>query len=107
LIDITEDMKRKYKLIFDFGSTDEEKRWEIMTDEVMGGMSQSQISITSNKTANFRGEVSLKNYGGFASIRTQTKDYRLDGYTGLSLRVKGDGKKYRLRLRTDDEYLMG
>jgi NADH dehydrogenase [ubiquinone] 1 alpha subcomplex assembly factor 1 len=101
---MAENMKHQYKLIFDFSLPGDEKRWEIMTDEVMGGISQSQISITSNKTAIFRGKVSLKNYGGFASIRTQTKDYRLDGYTGLSIRVKGDGKKYRLRLRTDDEF---
>jgi len=54
-MDITENMKRQYKLILDFSSPEEEKRWEIMTDEVMGGISQSQMFITSNKTAIFRG----------------------------------------------------
>jgi hypothetical protein len=97
-------MKRQYKLIFDFRLPGEEKKWEIMTDEVMGGISQSQMLITSKKTAIFHGKVSLENYGGFASIRTQPKDYRLDDYAGLTVRVKGDGKKYRLRLRTDDEF---
>jgi len=97
-------MRHQYKLIFDFSLPSEEKKWEIITDEVMGGISQSQMFITSNKTAIFRGEVSLENYGGFASIRTQTQDYQLDGYAGLSLRVKGDVKEYRLRLRTDDEF---
>jgi monofunctional biosynthetic peptidoglycan transglycosylase len=103
-MDITENMKRQYKLIFDFSSPGEEKRWEIMTDEVMGGISQSQMFTTSNKTAIFRGEVSLENYGGFASIRTHPQEYQLDSFAGISLRVKGDGKKYRLRLRTDDEF---
>lgn len=103
-MDITENMKRQYKLIFDFSSPGEEKRWEIMTDEVMGGISQSQMFTTSNKTAIFRGEVSLENYGGFASIRTHPQEYQLDNFVGISLRVKGDGKKYRLRLRTDDEF---
>jgi NADH dehydrogenase [ubiquinone] 1 alpha subcomplex assembly factor 1 len=97
-------MKRQYKLIFDFSLPGEEKRWEIMTDDVMGGISQSQMFISSNKTAVFHGEVSLENDGGFAFIRTRPQDYQLGGYTGLSLRVKGDGKKYRLRLRTDDEF---
>lgn len=97
-------MKRQYKLLFDFSFPREEKRWEIITDEVMGGISQSQILIISKKTAIFSGELSLENYGGFASVRTQPQDYQLDGYAGLSLRVKGDGKKYRLRLRTDDEF---
>ena len=54
-MDITENMKRQYKLIFDFSSPGEEKRWEIMTDEVMGGISQSQMFTTSNKTAIFVG----------------------------------------------------
>ena len=97
-------MKRQYKLIFDFSLPDEAKRWEIVTDEVMGGISKTQMFITPNKTAVFRGEVSLENYGGFASIRTLPQDYQLDDFTGISLRVKGDGKKYRLRLRTDNEF---
>ncbi len=97
-------MKRQYKLIFDFSLPDEEKRWEIVTDEVMGGISKTQMFITQNKTAVFRGEVSLENYGGFASMRTQPQDYQLDDFTGISLHVKGDGKKYRLRLRTDNEF---
>jgi monofunctional biosynthetic peptidoglycan transglycosylase len=97
-------MKREYKLIFDFSMPGEEKRWEIMTDRVMGGISQSQMFITSSKTAIFHGEVSLENYGGFASIRTRPQEYQLHGFEGISLRVKGDGKKYRLRLKTDDEF---
>ena len=97
-------MKRQYKFIFDFSLPHEEKRWEIVTDEVMGGISKTQMYITPNKTAVFRGEVSLENYGGFASIRTKPQDYRLDGFAGISLRVKGDGKKYRLRLRTDNKF---
>lgn len=103
-MDIIENMKRQYKLILDFSLAGEEERWEIMTDEVMGGVSQSQMLITSSKTAIFHGEVSLENYGGFASIRTRPQEYQLDGYAGLSLRVKGDGKKYRLRLRTDEAF---
>jgi NADH dehydrogenase [ubiquinone] 1 alpha subcomplex assembly factor 1 len=103
-MEITENMKLQYKLIHDFSSPEEEKRWEIMTDEVMGGISQGQMFITSNKTAIFRGEISLENYGGFASIRTRPQDYHLDGFAGISLRIKGDDKKYGLRLRTDDEF---
>lgn len=103
-MEITEDMKLQYKLIHDFSSPEEEKRWENMTDTIMGGISQSQMFITSNKTAVFRGEVSFENYGGFASIRTRPHEYQLDGFAGISLRIKGDGKKYRLRLRTDDEF---
>ena len=97
-------MKRHYKLIVDFSLPGEEKKWEIMTDGVMGGISQSQMFITSNKTVIFHGEVSLENYGGFASIRSRPQKHQLDGFEGIALRVKGDGKKYRLRLRTDDGF---
>lgn len=97
-------MKRRYKLIFDFSLPGEENRWEIMTDGVMGGISQSQLSITSNKRGIFHGGVSLENYGGFASIRSRPQKHQLDGFEGIALRVKGDGKKYRLRLKTDDEF---
>jgi monofunctional biosynthetic peptidoglycan transglycosylase len=97
-------MKRQDKLIFDFSLLEKEKRWGIMTDAVMGGVSHTEMVITSNKTAIFRGNVSLENYGGFASIRTRPQEYDLDGFAGIALRVKGDGKKYRFRLRTDDEF---
>lgn len=89
-MDIIENMKRQYKLILDFSSPEEGRRWEIMTDEVMGGISQSQMFISSNKAAVFHGEVSLENYGGFASIRTRPQEYQLDGFAGISLRVNKD-----------------
>jgi hypothetical protein len=50
----------------------------------------------------FQGKVSLENNGGFTSIHTISQDYGLDNYDGLAVRVKGDGKTYQLRLRTDD-----
>jgi monofunctional biosynthetic peptidoglycan transglycosylase len=92
------------KLLIDFSLSNEIKRWEVVNDEVMGGISQSQMIITSNKTALFQGELSLENYGGFASVRTYPQDFQLAGYAGLILRVKGDGKRYRLRLRNDDKF---
>ncbi len=47
------------------------------------------------------GEVSLDNNGGFASIRTAPQQHDLAGATGIVLRVRGDGKRYRVNLRTD------
>ena len=49
----------------------------------------------------FVGEVSLDNNGGFASIRTAPQQHDLAGATGIVLRVRGDGKRYRVNLRTD------
>jgi hypothetical protein len=92
------------QFLFDFRSPDEAKRWEVVNDVVMGGISKSSMLITLHKTALFEGNVSLENYGGFASIRTYPQDYHLGSYDGLIIRVKGDGKSYRLRLRTDDQF---
>ncbi len=92
------------KLLIDFNLPEQETRWEIVNDGVMGGLSQSRMIITPDKTAIFQGDLSLENYGGFASVRTQPGDFNLDGYLGLVLYVRGDGKRYRLRLRTDDRH---
>ena len=58
----------------------------------------------SNSSAIFKGIVSLENNGGFTSVRTLPQFYDLDGYDGILLRVKGDGKTYQFRLRTDDRF---
>jgi NADH dehydrogenase [ubiquinone] 1 alpha subcomplex assembly factor 1 len=92
----------KYKLLIECKSPEEEKRWEIINDVIMGGHSESRINMTPEKTALFEGEVSLENDGGFASVRTDIGDHFLDGFKGLSVRVRGDGKRYRLRVRTVD-----
>jgi hypothetical protein len=92
------------KTIIDFSSPDEPGQWEIINDAVMGGKSESRVSLTGHKTALFAGVVSLENYGGFSSMRTRHRKFDLAGCLGLMIRVKGDGKDYRLRLRTDDAY---
>ena len=92
------------KRIIDFSLKDEKDQWETINDKVMGGISTGRMFISENNTAVFQGEVSLKNYGGFASIRTRPRKFDLNGFQGLEARVFGDGKAYRLRLRTDDDY---
>jgi hypothetical protein len=91
------------KMIFDFDNVDQAQEWLIVNDSVMGGVSQSEMIVTPAGTAVFRGNVSLDNNGGFASVRTYPIAYQLAGYDGLSLRVKGDGQQYRLRLRMDNQ----
>jgi hypothetical protein len=68
----------------------------------MGGLSQSNLTLTQEGTAVFAGTLSLENNGGFASVRTYPYDFGLGGYERLAFRVRGDGRDYMLRLRTDD-----
>lgn len=92
------------KIIFDFTSVQTSGKWSTINDVVMGGVSNSAFKINSDGTATFSGNVSLENNGGFASVRTLPQDFNLDGFSVLSIKVKGDGKKYKFRLRTDDNF---
>jgi hypothetical protein len=92
----------KYKLLIDCKSPGEEKRWEVIGDKVMGGLSESRLIMSTDNTTLFEGELSLENNGGFSSVRTYLGDLFLDGFRGLAIRVRGDGKRYRLRVRTAD-----
>jgi NADH dehydrogenase [ubiquinone] 1 alpha subcomplex assembly factor 1 len=90
----------KEKTIIDFGDADEKGRWEAVNDLVMGGLSMS----AAGGAAIFHGRVSLENFGGFASVRSLLRQFDLRGYDGLIVRVRGDGRRYRLRLKTDDDF---
>jgi hypothetical protein len=76
-------------------------RWLAVNDDVMGGQSESALRLTPEGTGVFEGRLSLANSGGFASIRAHQDDYGLEGYDGLAVRVRGDGRRYKLRLRTN------
>lgn len=92
------------KTIIDFSDPDEYEYWEVINDVVMGGISSSGISVADHRAAVFEGEVSLDNYGGFASMRTHPREFDLAGYRGFIIRARGDGKDYRLRLKVDEAY---
>jgi NADH dehydrogenase [ubiquinone] 1 alpha subcomplex assembly factor 1 len=85
------------EMIFNFNSGAEP--WRSIDDVVMGGVSRSTMAIEDG-IAVFRGVVSLENNGGFASVRSEPANYDLSAFDGLVLRVRGDGKRYGVRLRT-------
>ena len=90
----------QYQLLFDFGKTDSANEWQIVNDGVMGGISQGQIKITTEKTMEFVGRLSLENNGGFASFRSKSKNLNLKKGDTLALRARGDGREYSLNLYT-------
>jgi len=101
---ITMGAETKELLITDFDSPVAANAWRVINDGVMGGISSSTWNITDSGTALFSGTVSLENNGGFASARSPVGTHDLSAYTGISLRVKGDGKRYKLNLKTDAEF---
>ena len=91
-------------ILFDFGTLENMDDWLIVNDGVMGGLSRSRFILSDRNTAVFSGNVTLENNGGFASIRTKAMQFQLEGFKGIMIRVKGDGKKYQFRLRTNDRF---
>jgi NADH dehydrogenase [ubiquinone] 1 alpha subcomplex assembly factor 1 len=86
------------------GSDSTALTWQPINDGVMGGLSQSRLVRISDGTGAFEGTVSLANNGGFASIRAHIDTTDLSSYDGLAVRFRGDGKRYRIRLRTDQRF---
>ncbi len=87
--------------LIDFNLNSSIDNWNIVNDVVMGGRSKSNFFIDSNGNATFRGTVSLDNNGGFCSIQHFFKPISLDNNKLFSIRLKGDGKKYQFRVKSD------
>ncbi len=88
-------------IIFDFATPAAIDGWRPIDDRIMGGCSLSRAEFVTGGGLRFRGSVALDNGGGFASIRSPDTAYSLAGRRGLRLRVRGDGQRYKLGLRTD------
>jgi hypothetical protein len=73
-------------------------KWNIINDDVMGGLSSSKILVDTN-TIIFSGDVSLENNGGFASLRSPLKNYNFSEFAGLEIRLKADGKRYSISMK--------
>ncbi|KAF2302991.1 hypothetical protein GH714_012352 [Hevea brasiliensis] len=86
--------------------------WGALDDVVMGGVSESNFQIDTTGGENggptgiFKGVVSTANNGGFTSIRTRnfSTPENLSAYDGLELRLKGDGRRYKLIVRTSRDW---
>ncbi|EDM72014.1 hypothetical protein RAZWK3B_17888 [Roseobacter sp. AzwK-3b] len=83
--------------------------WELVSDRVMGGVSDGTLTRTTlagRMALRLSGSVSLENNGGFLQMAL---DLRPDGsaldaraFTGVELDVFGNDQSYNLHLRTAD-----
>lgn len=93
--------------LVDFALPNETKPWFPLNDDVMGGVSRSEIVATTSGTAVFRGVISFENNGGFATVQTNfAQPLNLSAYRGLTLRIKGDTKRYGMYLRTNSRSMV-
>ena len=88
------------------------KEWGAVDDVVMGGVSASSFAVVENSDGGgggakmmglFSGNVTSANNGGFASTRTRnlSPPLNLSAYDGIELKIKGDGQRYKLVIKTD------
>ena len=87
------------KTLSDFSASTNTAAWQIVNDDVTGGISRSSLHLA-NGMAIFQGEVSLENHGGFASVRSLPARYDLAGCNAFLIRVCGDGRSYKFTART-------
>ncbi|MEO8232041.1 MAG: CIA30 family protein [Ignavibacteriota bacterium] len=80
-----------------------ENQWRIVNDGVMGGLSSSDVSVKDDKII-FAGNVSLENNGGFASLRSPVKDYNFEEFSGIEIKIKGDGKRYGISMKETSHF---
>ncbi len=91
------------KTLFDFQTATHTAAWEVVNDDVMGGVSRSGLRLT-NGVAVFQGEVSLENNGGFASVRSLPAHHDLAGFDAFLIRVRGDGRSYKFTARASRSF---
>jgi NADH dehydrogenase [ubiquinone] 1 alpha subcomplex assembly factor 1 len=90
----------KFVTLFDFSGAADEPGWTAVNDGVMGGVSRGGAKLVDG-SLHFRGILSLENNGGFSSIRSGGPTRDLSAAQAIVLRVKGDGRTYRLQLATN------
>lgn len=88
-------------VIFDFNKESNLSNWVIVDDVVMGGRSNGGIKLSPEGHGIFEGTVSLDNNGGFSSLRYRFKAQRISEYNTIVLHLKGDGKVYQFRTKTN------
>lgn len=78
-------------------------RWQVVNDTVMGGQSSSRFE-RNGAEVRFSGFLNTDG-GGFASLRSERLNADLAPVTLIRLRVKGDGRRYSVRLYAQGERL--
>ncbi|MCZ4695431.1 CIA30 family protein [Ancylomarina euxinus] len=87
--------------LFYFNKESEISNWTVVNDVVMGGRSEADFALNSEGNGVFSGQVSLENNGGFSSVRYRFESLDVTKYKKVILKLKGDGKAYQFRLKSD------
>ena len=86
------------RILYDFEDPSSVRRFGVVVDGVMGGLSTGRIR-SGDGTLIFDGETSLRNNGGFSSMRAALPDGSCEGADALRVRFKGDGRTWIIGTR--------
>jgi len=95
------------QVLFSFDKPESAGKWIAVNDSVMGGVSRGGFRLADDGILVFSGTLSLENRGGFASIQSVQDPVDLSANAGLLIRVRGDGRKYWLTLKTNRWIMAG
>ncbi|WP_298338463.1 CIA30 family protein [uncultured Algibacter sp.] len=87
--------------LFDFNSKSDISNWRTVDDVVMGGRSNGNFKINDAGYGLFYGEVSLENNGGFSMVQYHFETKKVNTFSKVCIRLKGDGKSYQFRVKTN------
>lgn len=88
------------KILFDFQKDADVQGWAIEDDGVMGGVSKGRFRVNNDGHAEFFGDVSLDNDGGFSSLQWNFAPVNVARFSTFVVRLRGDGKRYLLLTET-------
>lgn len=88
--------------LFDFNFESNIRNWKIVDDVVMGGRSNGNFKINDTGYGEFSGDVSLKNNGGFSSVRYNFSTVSSSNFKSFQLRIKGDGNPFQFRVKSSN-----
>ena len=92
-------------MIYNFDNNSDLEKWVIVNDDVMGGISSSNLIIENDGNGVFEGRISIANNGGFSSLRFNCNKIFIQQNTHFKIKIKGDGKDYQFRIKSNrDDY---
>ncbi|MFW5868408.1 MAG: CIA30 family protein [Armatimonadota bacterium] len=87
-------------ILFDFEQAGEADTWRTVNDTVMGGRSESSVDVTDGVLM-FSGELSLRNEGGFCSVRSKSSGWNLSDFEGLAVTIRTGERSFVLTARDE------
>jgi hypothetical protein len=91
---------------YDFGSGQNQvNNWVMISDNVMGGVSKSKLEYTENAMI-LTGDISFKNYGGFASVKTTFGKYDISQFKGVKIKFKSTNQKFAFTLEDKNNWTL-